>query len=426
MFSFAVALRVQRARIAVPLCMLLFALLVSCTTEQVGTVTPPVTPPVVPVVQNTLPQWRPASFSELPGWSEADLSAAWQVWRSACVSTAHKSRWAAACALKAPLNSKALHTWLEHNVQLYQLLNADNSDNGLITGYYEPLLKGCRQSTPKCHYPVYAKPGDLLTIDLSSVYPELKSYRLRGRLVGNKVVPYFTRADIDGSKTFSADVLAYVEDPLELFFLQVQGSGRIALPDGSRIRIGYDDQNGYVYKSIGKALVDAGEMTLAQASMPEIRSWAQRNPERMQSFMNTNPSYVFFKEIPASDSGPVGAMGLPLTEGYSMAVDPRAIPLGTPVWLATTEPLSSTPLQRLMSAQDTGGAIKGAIRGDFFWGFGDQAGERAGRMKQRGQMWILWPKETPVPEGILLQNPAQSPAQNSGANFMQKTLPKSG
>jgi membrane-bound lytic murein transglycosylase A len=189
--------------------------------------------------------------------------------------------------------------------------------------------------------------------------------------------------------------IVWVDDPIEAFFLQVQGSGRVQLAGSNEIvRLAYGDQNGQPYKSIGRYLVDKGELTLDQASAQNIKAWVIANPARQQELLNANPSYVFFKEEKISDPriGPKGALGVPLTPQRSIAIDPQYIPLGAPVFLATTQPNSKTPLQRLVMAQDTGGAIKNAVRADYFWGFGAQAGDKAGRMKQRGAMWVLLPK----------------------------------
>ncbi|MEQ1555543.1 MAG: MltA domain-containing protein, partial [Gallionella sp.] len=275
----------------------------------------------------------------------------------------------------------------------YQVLNADGSAQGLITGYYEPKLLGSRVKTARFRYPVYGVPDDLLTIDLSEVYPQLKDLRLRGRVQGKRVVPYFARADIDSGKAnLAGRELFWVENAVELFFLQIQGSGRIALPDGTNVKIGYAEQNGQPYSSIGKKLIEMGELKLEQASMQGIKLWGEQHPEKLPALLAMNPSFVFFRELPDQASNPLGALGVPLTEAYSIAVDPRSIPLGSPVFLSSTFPNSSEPLNRLMLAQDTGGAIKGAVRADFFWGYGDEAGQQAGRMKQSGQLWILFPK----------------------------------
>lgn len=263
----------------------------------------------------------------------------------------------------------------------------------MVTGYYEPLIHGSLEPSARYRWPIRGVPKDMLTIELGEVYPDLKSLRLRGRVVGNKVVPYWSRAEIDQlDAKLPAPTLMWASDPIDLFFLQVQGSGRVQLPDGQLLRIGYADQNGHPYQSIGRWLVAQGELRLDQASMQGIRAWAERNPKRLRELLNANPSYVFFRQLPSSDAGPIGALGVPLSAGRSIAVDPRYVPLGAPVFLATTEPLSSRPLERLVLAQDTGGAIKGAVRADFFWGFGHEAGQQAGRMKQKGRMWVLLPK----------------------------------
>ena len=219
------------------------------------------------------------------------------------------------------------------------------------------------------------------------------------RLVGNKLVPYPTRKEIEASANgngFKGKPLAWVEDPVELFFLQIQGSGRIEMPDGSHLRVGYADQNGYPYQSIGKLLVERGELKLEQASMQGIKNWGIKNPDKLPDLLASNPSFVFFRELDGTLPGPLGALGIPLTGGRSIAIDPRFIPLGAPVFLSTTQPNSPLPLNKLVMAQDTGGAIRGGVRADVFWGFGDAAGEQAGRMKQRGKMWVLLPKDYPL------------------------------
>jgi len=191
-------------------------------------------------------------------------------------------------------------------------------------------------------------------------------------------------------------VLLWAADPIDFFFLQVQGSGQVQLADGSRVRIAYADQNGHPYQSIGRWLVDKGELKVDQAGMEGIKGWARANPQRLSEMLGANPSFVFFREQPANGEGPSGSLGVPLTAGRSIAVDARTVPLGAPIFLATTQPGGDRPLQRLVVAQDTGGAIKGVVRADFYWGFGPEAGAQAGKMRSRGQMWVLWPKgQTP-------------------------------
>jgi membrane-bound lytic murein transglycosylase A len=268
----------------------------------------------------------------------------------------------------------------------------------MITGYYEPLLHGSRTKSARFRYPLYAVPPDLLVVDLSSVYPDLKHKRLRGKLDGNRVVPYLSREEIDTNPApLKGNELVWVDDAIDAFFLQIQGSGQVELDKGGRIRVGYADQNGHPFRSLGRALIDRGEIPPERASMQGIKDWARSHPRKVQEFLNANPSYVFFRELPGDLPGPLGSLGVPLTPERSLAIDPRVIPLGAPVYLATTWPNTSEPLLRLMVAQDTGGAIAGGVRADFFWGFGDEAGALAGRMRQAGRMWVLWPKGAPPP-----------------------------
>jgi membrane-bound lytic murein transglycosylase A len=269
------------------------------------------------------------------------------------------------------------------------------------------LLHGARIRDERFRYPLYASPDDLLTIDLGELYPELKDKRVRGRVEGKRVVPYWPRADIDaGIAPVAGKELVYVDDAIEAFFLQIQGSGRVLLPDGSIVRVGYADQNGQPYHSIGRLLVDRGQMTLDKASMQGIKQWGREHPELLPALLAENPSYVFFRVVTpdptASIDGPIGALGVPLAAGRAIAVDPRFIPLGAPVFVATTWPLSTRPLQRLMLAQDTGGAIRGPVRADWFWGFGEDAAREAGRMKQEGRLWLLWPKGERLPPNAQL------------------------
>ncbi|MGH6609646.1 MAG: murein transglycosylase A [Burkholderiaceae bacterium] len=274
--------------------------------------------------------------------------------------------------------------------------------SGLVTGYYEPLLRGSRVRSAKYPVPLYRVPDDLIVVDLGSVYPELSTMRLRGKLQGRRIVPYPTRGEITGSNSLAGNELLWVDDSIEAFFLQVQGSGRVQFDDGSIARVGYADQNGHPYRSLGRWLVDQGHLTIDQASMQGIKAWAKKNPARLKEALDYNSSFVFFRELPLGNAsaGPLGALGVALTPGYSLAADARFIPIGAPVVLSTIDPNSRAPIVRPMMAQDTGGAIRGALRFDFFWGFGAAAGERAGKQKYEGQAWVLVPKGT-TPEGLI-------------------------
>lgn len=366
-----------------------------------------VVPSKTPTARYELTQiLKPAQFSDLPGWIEDDLRATWPGFLLSCKvmsSRGPTKAWKRTCdqaQFVNELDANAVRAFYESYLRPYALVNPETQSNeGLVTGYYEPLLRGSRTQGGAFQTPVLGIPSDLLTIDLGDVVPELKNMRLRGRLEGNKVVPYASRGDIVGQKGFRAgkdSILLWVDDPIELFFLQIQGSGRVRLPDGSMVRLGYADQNGHPYRSIGRVLIDQGELKAEQASMQGIQRWARKNPSKLSSLLNSNPSYVFFRELPFginADEGPPGALGIPLTPERSIAIDPLFTPLGVPVYLSTTRPNSNTPLNRLMLAQDTGGAIRGVVRADFFWGFGQAAGELAGKMKQTGQMWLLLPPE---------------------------------
>jgi membrane-bound lytic murein transglycosylase A len=390
------------------------------TPSVVPTVAPPVAPPATPLpapepaptpsatpaepikpIPTAMPWLKPAAWEQLPGWREDDLTLAWPAFLLSCRGLKNNPAWNAVCqaaTLQSPLpDSPSIRAFFEQQFQPWQINQTEGGSEGLVTGYYEPLLRGSRNASLKYRYPIYTAPEDLLVVDLASLYPELKNLRLRGRLQGNKVVPYFSRAEIEaGSAPVRGKELAWVDDAVELFFLQIQGSGRVKLENGDTVRIGYADQNGHPYRSIGKWLVDKGELTLDKASMQGIKDWALRNPQRLPELLNANPSYVFFREMPNHLSGPLGALGVPLTAERSIAIDPRSTPLGAPVWLATTRPNSNEVLNRLMLAQDTGGAIRGNVRADFFWGFGDEAGKQAGGMKQKGRMWVLLPRDFPL------------------------------
>jgi membrane-bound lytic murein transglycosylase A len=368
-----------------------------------------------PVVQPTCPTPPPApepelrgklvagAWAELPGWGIDTLRPSLDAFARSCTVLADKDpAWKRACeaALAVPPGAAEpeIALYFETTFDVWRVVNPDDSANGMITGYYEPLLHGSRTRTARYRYPIYSAPPDLLTIDLASLYPDLNHKRLRGRLEGNRVVPYYSRGDIDDDpKLLAGREIAWVDDAVDVFFLHIQGSGQVELPDGERLRVGYADQNGHPFRSLGGALIRRGEITPDKASMQGIKDWARHHPKKVREFLDANPSYVFFRVLANDLPGPIGALGVPLTPERSIAIDPRVIPLGVPVYLATTWPNTDTPLERLMVAQDTGGAINGAVRADFFWGFGDAAGAQAGKMRQDGRMWVLLPKGTAPP-----------------------------
>jgi membrane-bound lytic murein transglycosylase A len=379
----------------------LILLLAACTPLPPKPEAP--TPPPKPVAETA--RYVAAPFSALPGWSSASLAPSLRAFQSGCRRAPQLARICeASMALEGGDETGARH-FFENNFVAYAVISSETGDTGTITGYYEPVIPGSRQPTALNRYPIFGVPEDLIVVDVTALdpelakVPELRNRRLRGRVENRRVVPYYSRAEIDArGNGFRAPAIAWTADPVDLFFLQIQGSGQVQLESGERIRIGFADQNGHPYRSLGRHLVERGEMTLDQASMQSIKAWAAANPQKLQEALNVNPSYVFFREVALQSSeGPLGALGVPVIPGYSLAVDRRFVPLGAPVYLATTMPLSSEPLERLMAAHDVGGAIRGAVRGDFFWGTGAEAGAQAGRMRQQGRVWLLWPKDLPLP-----------------------------
>lgn len=373
-------------------------LLNACTTV-------PKSPPVVPEkpAASTVPPvavppvtiLKPADWSTLTGWTDDDILPAWDAFLQSCAVLKNQPLWQETCLQAGTMrgqDSARLRQFFESRFVPHQILNSDGSGDGLITGYYEPLLKGSRKQSKRYRFPLYTTPDELLVIDLGEIYPELKNMRLRGRVQGRKVVPYYSRSEIERNPvSLQGKELLWVDDAIDLFFLQIQGSGRVALENGEIVRVGYSDQNGHPYKSVGRLLVERGELPLEKASMQGIKAWGQKNPARLNELLQQNSSFVFFRELPAGVPGPLGSLGVPLTAGRSLAIDPRAVPQGAPVFLATTWPNTDKRLHRLMVAQDTGGAIKGSVRADFFWGFGPEAGDQAGKMRQSGRMWVLMP-----------------------------------
>ena len=336
---------------------------------------------------DTPPTLVAEAYAALPDWSRERAAEAMPALLLSCghfagtspdkpgVSAGTAGQWRDLCREArglAPDDDTGARQFFERFFQPYEV-RADGNPTALLTGYYEPEIAGSRQPGPGYTAPIHARPADLRS-------------------------PYFTRAQIEGGALRHKGLeLAWLADPTDAFFLQIQGSGRIRLPDGSTMRAGYAGQNGRPYVPIGRLLVDRGEMTLEEASMQSIRAWLAAHPDRAAGLMRENPSYVFFRELRdvAADQGPVGALGVQLTPGRSLAVDRRFLPLGAPVFIDTTDPVDGSRLRRLMMAQDTGGAIRGALRGDVFFGWGSRAEDLAGRMKQPGRMWLLLPRGVP-------------------------------
>lgn len=345
-------------------------------------------------------------FSKLPGWRSDDVLAAWPAIVSTCSVMGARAEWQSFCGAvvaASPGDAAFVRAFLEQHLQPYKVwrvMGRKRVKTGLVTGYFEPLIHGSRVRSAKYATPLYRRPDDLLVVDLSAVVPELKGKRVRGRLEGNRVVPYYSRGQTREAPGLAGHEIVWIDNALDAFLLEVQGSGRVQLDTGETIRLQYADQNGHPYRSVGRYLADQGVMTIDQVNMPAIRNWLAANPARLNEVLDSNPSVVFFDESPLADPdvGPKGAQGLPLTAGRSIAVDPKFLPLGAPMFLSTTQPgVSGLPLQRLVVAQDTGGAIRGPIRADLFFGFGSEAGAQAGMMKYDGEMWVLWPRGAPPP-----------------------------
>ncbi|MDY1015812.1 murein transglycosylase A [Pseudomonas coleopterorum] len=341
--------------------------------------------------------YAPATWDDLPKVSDSDLQAGFAAWRSACQRLAKDPIWGATCAGAQSVDTSpaAIRAFLQAQLQVYGLRSAEKGEHGLITGYYEPVYSGSLKADAQHPVPVYGVPTDMISVQLDSLYPELKGKRLRGRLDGQVLRPYDDAATIQ-RQGINAPVVAWMRDPMDLQFLQIQGSGRLQLDSGRQLRVGYADQNGHPYRPVGRWLVEQGLLKKEEVSMGRIREWAVANPQRVPELLASNPSYVFFSLRPDSNEGPRGSLNVPLTAGYSVAIDRKVIPLGSLLWLSTTRP-DGSPVVRPVAAQDTGGAIAGEVRADLFWGTGDEAGELAGNMKQEGQVWLLWPKGAALP-----------------------------
>ena len=444
--------------------------------------------------------FQPASWLQLPGWREDRLADAWAAFLRSCAALGRKPAWNGPCERSTRLGSagdESIRQFFEREFALYEIRNADRTPEGVITGYYEPLINGSRVRGGAYLFPVYGLPDDLLTIDVrlippnlrgrplaarvegrsviptpggaylidvGKLQPDVRDKKLRVRLEGRRVVPYATRAEIERDGLAQSRVLVWVDNPAAFYSMQIQGAGKVRLPDGSIVRLGYAEQNGHPFQppvrkdaaeprkgrvltrglDVGLSDVEddtadpsgdaaepltrgsqvgrpkpvprpkeplppdverlveelatgkpgAARQSVARPAAPAAEAAApafpQPGPELLRA-ISADPSFVFFREIPDGPDGPIGALGVPLTAGRSVAVDPRTTPLGYPVFMSTTQPGRKGRLNRLVMAQDTGGAIRGAVRADYFWGFGGNAGLQAARMKESGRMWLMLP-----------------------------------
>ena len=386
------------------------------------------------------------AFTALPGWAADAQSAALVPLQKSCGRILKKDAaknfgpadnagtyadWQAVCEkLPQDADDATARAFFEENFAPYEIWDAEDRD-GLFTGYYEPMLNGSLKKKKPYIYPLYARPDDLITVNLGDFKEDLKGETVMGRVKGENLVPYFTRAEIEKGALKKQDKVVWVDNAVDAFFLHIQGSGQVRMKGGKILRVGYAAANGRAYTAIGKSLLDRGDLEKGNVSMQSIRAWLEANPEKAAEVMDINQSYVFFHKL--DGDGPLGAEGVPLTPGRSLAIDKKKFPYGAPVFIDVAAPerivdsisnadlekimkqrgwagmgmwygktkIESTAeekLQRLMIAQDTGGAIRGAVRGDFFWGAGDEAAHNAGVMKSAGQAYILLPKAVVVPE----------------------------
>lgn len=330
-----------------------------------------------------------SDFNALPDWEEEEFEQALASFRFSCQSTKTRTLYRELC--EEAFLAEDAESFLRQKFRPYKIENHPSQKEGLLTGYYEPLLHGSKTQSDRYRYPLYATPKDLITVDLGAIYPELKHYRLRGRIEGDKLVPYYTRAQ---SEQLDAEVLCYVDSKIERFFLEIQGSGRVLLDTNETLYVGYANQNGHKYSAIGGYLVAIGALEREEVSLQSIKQWLEANPDRVDEVLNSNDSVVYFalREKPAS-----GSLGIELTPKRSVAIDKRYIPLGSMLYLSA--PIKEEHFSRIVLAQDTGGAIKGAVRADLFLGYGEEAMETAGELKAPLQLWILLPKQEESEQG---------------------------
>ena len=350
--------------------------------------------------------FTPVKFDQLPGWKNDNHSDAITAFLKSCdrILTFPKNKnigtkditinagdWRDAClAAKSPKNNAK--EFFQKYFTPFLISNSKKGEKGLFTGYFEAELKGSRHKSPAFPYALYSKPDDLINVNLGDFTKELSGKAIIGHVKDGKLMPYPSRKTIEAGYLNNKNVeMLWINDAVDLFLLHVQGSGRVILEDGSVIRVGFAAHNGRKYKSIGRALINWGEIKPHQASWNGIKNWIADNPNKAAELFAVNPRFIFFKQI--FGDGPIGAQNVALTPTRSMAIDRNFIPLGLPIWLDTVKPAGSTaPLQRLLITQDTGGAIKGMVRGDFFWGYGNKALKYAGSMKSNGRYYLFLPK----------------------------------
>lgn len=351
-------------------------------------------------------QLQKASFSDLSGWKKDNINQAVEAFKKSCRKILQEKNdymsnaqaripvkdYQDVCQKLTKVSPKDYRKFLETNFTPY-LVTYENSSEGKFTSYYEAEIHASKTPSEEYKYPVYGRPDDLIEINLQDFDPELPRRRLVGRVENKKFVPYFTRAEIEKNK-INAPVVLWGNDHVDIYVMQIQGSAVAVLDDGSRIRIGYAETNGRKFQGIGSILLQKGLLAPGKASMDKIKKWLKENYPAAAEHMNENERFVFHRLVDAE--GPLGAHGVPLTAGRSLAVDRQYIPLGALLWLETTGP-DKKEIKKLVVAQDIGGAIKGAVRGDYFWGSGgDEILELAGKMHSKGQYYIFVPNKTEI------------------------------
>ena len=339
------------------------------------------------------------NWDNLPEWPTTEHEKALSVFLTTCEALGQQPNWHKPCTTAQNTEPDEARMFFEDNFTPYAV-NATGKSK--LTGYYEPLLKGSRTPGKKFRYPIYSRPPDLLKADLESAYPAVREKDMRVRIKDSRfVVPYYSRSEIDQRhKDMHEHAIVWVDDIAELFFLHVQGSGRVMLESGEVIRIGFSDHNGWPYRSLGQHLFESGILKKGQLSGESIKEYIRKNEETAHSILSVNPRYIFFREMPHSDSGPIGSLGIPLVPLHSVAADPRHVPLGMPIYIETSGPTRQHTFNRLVIAQDTGAAIKGPLRLDYFWGFGEEAGKLAGTTNQSFKMWQLLPNTSNYAETL--------------------------
>ena len=350
----------------------------------------------IPIEETNGLQFQEVSFNALEGFSEDSIVEALVSFRHSCERIVKRSisyyapaeEWQSVCKQflsEQFLDDNAFRRFLRNNFRVYKVYY-DGSAQGLFTGYYVPRLAASHYKTEEYNVPIYASPNDMVHVDVEEFFPECKKCKIIGRVEDKRLKPYPDRKKID-TEEIDAEVLVWLKDTVDKFILQIQGSGRVYFPDGTERTIGFAGFNGHKFVGIGSLMIKEKLIANGDYSMPSISDWLKKNPQKAQELMWQNPRYIFFRLL---DTEAVGGQGVPLTAGRSLAIDTNFINYGVPIWLDTVD-ADGKALQRLMVAQDTGGAITGAVRGDFFWGAGDKAFHHAGRMKSKGEYYVLLP-----------------------------------